>query len=123
MVRAIEAGYPQREIEQRAYEHQRAVERKERLVVGVNEQEMAEEAPIPVATLDPALEGDQVQRVRAVRARRDAAETARALQALDDAALGTANLVGPIVGAVKAMATVGEIADVLRARFGEHRPV
>jgi methylmalonyl-CoA mutase N-terminal domain/subunit len=122
MVRAIELGFPQREIERRAYEHQRAVERKERIVVGVNEYVNAEEAPIPVATIDPALEGDQVKRVQAVRARRSAAETARALQALDDAATGTANLVGPIVGAVKAMATVGEIADVLRARFGEYHP-
>jgi len=122
MVRAIELGFPQREIERRAYEHQRAVERKERIVVGVNEFVNAEEAPIPVASIDPALEGDQIKRVQAVRARRSAAETARALKALDDAAVGTANLVGPIVGAVKAMATVGEIADVLRARFGEYRP-
>jgi len=122
MVRAIELGYPQREIERRAYEHQRAVERKERIVVGVNEFVNAEEAAIPVAMIDPALEGDQVKRVQAVRARRNATETARALTALDDAARGTANLVGPIVAAVKAMATVGEIADVLRERFGEYRP-
>jgi methylmalonyl-CoA mutase N-terminal domain/subunit len=122
MVRAIEQGFPQREIERRAYEHQRAVERKERIVVGVNEFVMADEAPVPVATIDPALEADQVARVRAVRARRSAAETARALQALDDAACGTANLVGPIVAAVKTLATVGEIADVLRARFGEYQP-
>jgi len=62
------------------------------------------------------------ERVRALRARRNAAEVARALTALDDAAAGTANLVTPIVGAVKALATVGEIADVLRARFGEYTP-
>jgi len=122
MVRAIEQGFPQREIERRAYEHQVAVERKERIVVGVNEYVMSEEEPVPVATIDPALEEDQVQRVRAVRARRNAAEHARALTALDDAAQGTANVVGPIVGAVKAMATVGEIADVLRKRFGEYQP-
>jgi methylmalonyl-CoA mutase N-terminal domain/subunit len=60
--------------------------------------------------------------VRAVRARRSAAEHARALQALDDAAAGSTNLLPPIVGAVKALATVGEIADVLRSRFGEFRP-
>ena len=122
MVRAIEQGFPQREIERRAYEHQRAVEAKERIVVGVNDFVLADEEPVPVAIVDPALEQNQVERVRAVRARRNAAETARALATLDDAAQGTANLVGPIVGAVKAMATVGEIADVLRARFGEHRP-
>ena len=122
MVRAIELGFPQREIERRAYEHQRAVERGERIVVGVNEFVLAEEPSVPVATIDPALEADQIQRVRAVRARRSAAEVTRALAALDDAAAGTANLVAPILGAVKALATVGEIADVMRKRFGEHHP-
>ncbi len=78
--------------------------------------------PVPVAKIDPALEHDQVRRLQALRARRSAAEHARALQALDDAAVGTGNLVAPIVGAVKAYATVGEIADVLRARFGEYVP-
>jgi len=122
MVRAIEQGFPQREIERRAYEHQRAVERNERIVVGVNEYVMAEEAPIPIATVDPQLEVDQVRRVQALRAKRNAAETTRALTALDDAAAGTGNLVIPIVGAARASATVGEIADVLRKRFGEYRP-
>ncbi|HEU0036836.1 MAG TPA: methylmalonyl-CoA mutase family protein [Kofleriaceae bacterium] len=122
MVKAIEQGFPQREIERRAYEHQRAVERKERIVVGVNDYTVTEEQPVPIAVVDPELEASQIARVQALRARRNAAETTRALTALDDAAQGTANLVGPIVGAVKAMATVGEIADVLRARFGEYHP-
>jgi methylmalonyl-CoA mutase N-terminal domain/subunit len=122
MVRAIERGYPQREIERRAYEHQRAVEKKERIVVGVNEYTVAEEAPVEVATIDPALERDQVERVAALRRRRSEAEHGRALAALRDAAGGTDELVGPILGAVKALATVGEIADVLRAVFGEHVP-
>ncbi len=122
MVRAIEQGFPQREIERRAYEHQRAVENNERIVVGVNEYVMAEEAPIPIGTVDPLLEGEQVARVQALRAKRNAAETTRALTALDDAAGGSGNLVAPIVGAVRASATVGEIADVLRKRFGEYRP-
>ena len=122
MVRAIEVGFPQREIERRAYEHQRAVERNDRIVVGVNEFVLAEEPTIPVARVDPALETDQIQRVQALRARRNAAEVSRALAALDDAAAGTANLVVPIVGAVKALATVGEIADVMRKRFGEYHP-
>ncbi len=122
MPKAIEVGFPQREIERRAYEHQRAVERRERIVVGVNEYVMAEEEPVPVATIDPALEEEQVRRLQALRAKRNAAEHARSLQALDDAAAGTGNLVAPIVGAVKAYATVGEIADVLRKRFGEYVP-
>ena len=122
MVRAIEQSYPQREIERRAYEHQVAVEKKQRIVVGVNDFVLAEEEPVPVAIVDPALEADQVKRVQAVRARRSAAEVTAALAALDTAAQGTANLVPPIVGAVKALATVGEIADVLRQRFGEYHP-
>ena len=122
MTKAIEVGFPQREIERRAYEHQRAVERKERIVVGVNEFVMAEEDPVPVAKIEPGLEAEQVQRLQALRAKRNAAEHARALQALDDAAVGSGNLVSPIVGAVKANATVGEIADVLRKRFGEYIP-
>jgi methylmalonyl-CoA mutase N-terminal domain/subunit len=77
---------------------------------------------VPVAKIDPALERAQVERVQALRARRDAAEHTRALRALADAAAGSANLLPPIVGAVKALATVGEIADVLRARFGEYQP-
>jgi methylmalonyl-CoA mutase N-terminal domain/subunit len=122
MVPAIEKGFPQKEIERRAYEHQRAVEAKQRVVVGVNEYVMETEEPVPVAKIDPALEEDQVRRVQGLRSRRNAAEHQRALKALDDAATGSANLVGPIVGAVKAMATVGEIADVLRKRFGEYNP-
>jgi methylmalonyl-CoA mutase N-terminal domain/subunit len=122
MVSAIERGYPQKEIERRAYEHQRAVESNQRIVVGVNDFVVAEEDPIPVAKVDPALEREQCARVAAARSRRNAAEHQRALQALDDAAQGTTNLLPPIVAAVKAMATVGEIADVLRKRFGEYHP-
>ncbi|HTM19641.1 MAG TPA: methylmalonyl-CoA mutase family protein [Kofleriaceae bacterium] len=121
-VAAIEQGFPQSEIERRAYEHQRAVEKKERIVVGVNDFTVAEEAPVEVARVDPALERDQVARVRALRTRRSQAETDRALAALADAARGEKNVVWPIVGAVQAYATVGEIADVLRGIFGEHRP-
>jgi methylmalonyl-CoA mutase, N-terminal domain len=122
MVAAIEQGFPQKQIERRAYEHQRAVESKQRVVVGVNDYVLAEEEPVPVATIDPELERAQCERLAALRTRRDAAEHARALRALGDAAAGADNLVGPILGAVKALATVGEIADVLRARFGEYQP-
>jgi methylmalonyl-CoA mutase, N-terminal domain len=122
MVKAIEQGFPQREIERRAYEHQRAVEAKQRIVVGVNDYVLADEEPVPVAVVDPALEADQIARVQGLRARRAAAETGRALAALADAARGSDNLLPPILGAVKAFATVGEIADVLRERFGEYHP-
>jgi methylmalonyl-CoA mutase N-terminal domain/subunit len=122
MLRAIEAGYPQREIERRAFEHQRAVEREDRIVVGVNRFVAENEPAVPVAAIDPALEAEQVARVRAARGRRNQAETDRALAALGDTAKGGGNLVAPIVGAVKAVATVGEIADVLRGVFGEYVP-
>ena len=122
VIAAIEHGYQQKEIERRAYEHQRAVEKKDRIVVGVNDFTVDREAPVEVATVDPALERDQRDRLAALRRRRDAAAHARALTALADAATGGTNLVVPIVGAVKALATVGEIADVLRGIFGEYRP-
>ncbi len=120
MVAAIEQNFPQREIERRAYEHQRAVEAKQRIVVGVNEYVMEVEEPVQVAQIDPALEREQAARVQAVRSRRDGAKTKAALAALDAAAAGSANLLPPIVAAVKVLATVGEIADVLRVRFGEY---
>jgi methylmalonyl-CoA mutase N-terminal domain/subunit len=122
MVQAIEKSFPQKEIERRAYEHQRAVEAKERIVVGVNEFVMTEEDPVPVATIDPALEREQCARLAALRSKRNAAEHTRALKALDDAAQATTNVLPPIVAAVKAFATVGEIADVFRKRFGEYQP-
>jgi methylmalonyl-CoA mutase, N-terminal domain len=122
MVAAIERGYPQKQIERRAYEHQRAVEAKQRIVVGVNDFVVADEAPIPVATIDPSLEREQCARVAATRARRNPGEHTRALRALADAAASTSNLLPGIVDAVKALATVGEIADVLRERFGEYHP-
>ncbi|HTE56185.1 MAG TPA: methylmalonyl-CoA mutase family protein [Kofleriaceae bacterium] len=122
MVAAIEQGYVQREIERRAYEHQRAVESGERVVVGVNQHRSDTAQPVEVARVDPALEQDQVERLRAFRARRTQAETDRALASLGDAARGGTNMVDPILGAVVAHATVGEIADVLRGVFGEHRP-
>jgi methylmalonyl-CoA mutase N-terminal domain/subunit len=121
MVAAIELGYPQREIQRTAYEYQLEVERKERLVVGVNAF-VQDAAPVPLAELNPRLEAEQVERVRAIRARRDAKEHAEALASIDQAARGTGNLLPHLLRAVKALATVGEIAGVLRAAWGEHEP-
>jgi methylmalonyl-CoA mutase N-terminal domain/subunit len=119
MVRAIEQGYVQREIQNSAYEYQLHIERKERVIVGVNEFVSGSE-PVPVGKVDPKLEEEQVARTRAVRARRDATKFADALAKLEAAAKGTDNVMPFIVGAVKAEATVGEVADVLRGVFGEH---
>jgi methylmalonyl-CoA mutase, N-terminal domain len=123
MVAAIEQGYPQREIERRAYEHQRAVEKKERIVVGVNEFVNDEPPPQNVLKVDPLLEKAQVERVQALRARRDAAAATSALASLEQAARGTENVVPHILHAVKSWCTVGEIADAMRRVYGAYQPV
>ncbi len=124
MVAAIAAGFPQREIERRAYEHQRAVEEKRRIVVGENEFADADDdtaSNAPLHRLDPTVEGAQADRVRAFRTRRDEPSVRASLAALEGAARGSANLVSAILTAVKSDATLGEIADTLRLVFGEHR--
>jgi len=122
VIPAIEKGYIQREIERRAYEHQRAVEKQERIIVGVNDFVTDDSLPVDVAKVAPALERAQVERLRAMRSRRDQAETDRTLRNLRDVAKGGDNLVPAILGAVVAYATVGEIADVLRDEFGTYQP-
>jgi methylmalonyl-CoA mutase N-terminal domain/subunit len=119
MVAAVERGYPQREIQKTAYEHQQQVERGERVVVGVNAF-VQDAPPAPVLTIDPRSESEQVERLRALRARRNAPAHAQALAEVSRAAAGNENLMPAILGAVKALATVGEISDVLRERWGEH---
>jgi methylmalonyl-CoA mutase N-terminal domain/subunit len=121
MVAAIERGYPQREIQRSAYEYQLEVERKERLVVGVNAfEDTGESAAVPVLRIDPKIELEQVERLRSLRTRRDGRAHADALTRVEAAARGSDNVLDPILEAVKAYATVGEIADVLRGAWGEH---
>jgi methylmalonyl-CoA mutase, N-terminal domain len=119
-VRAIELGYIQSEIEEAAYRYQRAIEEHERIVVGVNRFQQDETAKPPVLRVDPAQELRQQQGIITLRARRDNAAVGAALKVLSDAARGTANLMPHIIAAVEAYATLGEIADALRAVFGEH---
>ena len=121
MIAAIEQGFPQREIEQRAYEYQRSIEDKQRTIVGVNDYVLEGETPTAALQLDPALERDQVERVRALRARRDARAWEGAIARLEAAARGTDNLLPHILAAVKAHATVGEIADAFRRPFGDRQ--
>jgi methylmalonyl-CoA mutase N-terminal domain/subunit len=121
MLRAIEQGYVQREIQNAAYAYQRAVDSHEAVVVGVNEFVSEEEAAVPIQRIDEALEQRQVQRVKELRVRRDAGVHRVALKGVEDAARGGENLMPRIVAAVEAYATVGEIADVLRGVFGEYR--
>ena len=120
MLRAIERGYVQREIQNAAYAYQRAVDAKEAIVVGVNEF-TSEDAGVPIQRIDEALEGRQVERVRALRVRRDAGVHAGALRGVEDAARGGENLMPRILHAVESCATVGEIANVMRTVFGEYR--
>jgi methylmalonyl-CoA mutase, N-terminal domain len=121
MLRAIEQGYVQREIQNAAYGYQRSVDAKEAIVVGVNEFASEQEVAVPIQRIDEALEGRQVERVRALRLRRDAAVHAEALQRIADAARNGTNLMPQILHAVESYATVGEIADVMRRAFGEYR--
>jgi methylmalonyl-CoA mutase N-terminal domain/subunit len=121
MLRAIERGYVQREIQNAAYDYQRAVDDKEAIVVGVNEFASEQDAAVPIQRIDEALEGRQVERVRALRARRDAGVHAAALRRVEDVARGGGNLMPQILHAVESFATVGEIANVMRTVFGEYR--
>ncbi len=121
MVAAIERGFPQREIQNAAYAAQLAVDRKQQVVVGVNDFVEVEPPPEGMLRVDPALETEQVARTRAFRASRDEAEARGALAALQDAASGAENLMPRILAAVESKATLGEIADSLRAVYGEYQ--
>jgi methylmalonyl-CoA mutase N-terminal domain/subunit len=121
MLKAIERGFVQQEIQNAAYEYQQAVDREDAVVVGVNRFEVDEEKPIPTQRIDPALEPKQIERVRALRARRDAGPWKSALAAVETAARSGENVMPRIVAAVEAYATVGEIADAMRRVFGEYR--
>jgi methylmalonyl-CoA mutase N-terminal domain/subunit len=121
MLAAIESGYVQREIQEAAYDYQRAVEKKDAIVVGVNQFQTDEPDVIPILKIDERIEREQVERVRAVRAKRDAAKCDSAIDSLRDAANGTENLLPHILNCVEAYATVGEISNTLRSVWGEYQ--
>ncbi len=121
MVAAIRQNFPQAEIAEASFRYQSEVEAKQRLIVGVNVHTVGEEPPIPLHKIDPALEPQQVERVRALRARRDADAAARCLAELREAAAGTTNLMPVILGAAQADVTMGEMCDVLREVWGVWR--
>jgi methylmalonyl-CoA mutase N-terminal domain/subunit len=120
---AIESGYIQRQIQESAYRAQLAIDMRKAIVVGVNEYTSDAPARIEMFSLDPALERAQIARVRALRERRDTTRASGALAAVASAAKTSDNLVPPIIAAVEADATVGEIADALRAAFGEYKEI
>jgi methylmalonyl-CoA mutase N-terminal domain/subunit len=121
MLKAIERGFVQQEIQNAAYEYQQAVDRQDAIVVGVNRFEVEEEKPIPIQKIDPALEPKQIERVRALRERRDAGVWKDALKKVEEAARSSENLMPRILAAVEAYATVGEISDAMRRVFGEYK--
>ena len=120
---AIEAGVIQREIQESAYRAQQEIDAGERVVVGVNRFASGETTEIDVLQIDPDIERRQIERVQRVRAAREAGEWRAALDAVAAAARGRSNLVPPIIGAVEAHATIGEISDTLRSVFGEHKEI
>ncbi len=122
-LQAIEHGFIQRAIQESAYRAQQAVDSGEATVVGVNRFTGGEPAPIEVLTIDPELQSRQIERVRTLRASRAERPWRDALGEVRGAAEGTANLLPPIVAAIEASATVGEIADTLRAVFGEFQEI
>ncbi len=121
MLDAIESGYIQREIQEAAYEYQRAVERQDAIVVGVNKFRVDEETSIPILKVDERIEREQVERLRAVRDRRDADKAAKAIESLAAAASGSENLLPRILEAVESDVTVGEISGTLRQVWGEYQ--
>jgi methylmalonyl-CoA mutase N-terminal domain/subunit len=121
-LRALEHGFQQRSIQESAYRVQRAIDSGDQVVVGVNRFRDEEPgAPPAIQRIDPEAERRQVAGVRRVRAERDPAAWDSAMRRLEDAAAGTDNLMPPLIEAVKAYATVGEIADRLRSSWGVHR--
>jgi methylmalonyl-CoA mutase, N-terminal domain len=121
-LQALAAGFQQRSIQESAYRAQRAIDAGDQIVVGVNRyRDEAPGAPPAIQRIDPEAERRQVAGVRRVRAERDPAAWTAAMTRLEDAARGTDNLLPLLIEAVKAYATVGEIADRLRAAWGVHR--
>ncbi|HEV7682916.1 MAG TPA: methylmalonyl-CoA mutase family protein [Pyrinomonadaceae bacterium] len=121
MLRAIETGYVQKEIQESAYRYQKEIESDDAIVVGVNRFQSEEQTPVPTLRIDPAIEQQQIDRVRAVRSRRDSVATDAALAKLEEAAGGTENLVPRILECVELQATVGEISNRFRKVWGEYK--
>jgi methylmalonyl-CoA mutase, N-terminal domain len=121
MLHAIERGYVQQEIQNAAYEYQQKVDKVEQTVVGVNRFAIVQESEVPLQTIDPSLEPKQVERLKALRAKRPHDAWAAAIKNVEDAARNGDNLMPHIIHAVENYATVGEISDSMRKVFGEYK--
>jgi len=123
MLKSIEQGYVQQEIQNASYEYQQRVDRLEQIVVGVNAFQVDRENPIPLQRIDESLERKQVERLRAFRAKRDKGAWYSAIQGIEDAARHGDNVMPAVIQAVEANCTVGEISDAMRKVFGEYKEV
>ncbi len=123
MVEAIEQGFPQREIAEASYKFQQAVERRDKIIVGVNEFVQEDEAPVPILYIDETTAERQLARLDELKRTRDAEAVRRTLDALREAARGTANTMYPLLDCARAYATVGEMCDALRHVWGEYEEV
>lgn len=123
MVEAIELGYPQKEIAEASYQFQQAVERREKIIVGVNDFVQQDEKPLEILYIDDSAAETQIARLAALKRSRDTDRVARALDALRETARGTGNTMPAILDCVRAYATVGEMCDALRDVWGEYEEV
>jgi methylmalonyl-CoA mutase N-terminal domain/subunit len=121
VIPAIEENFFQREIAEASFRYQSEVEAEQRVIVGVNRYQLEDEPPLEILRIDPALERKQIERVQAVRARRDSAAVEAALAELKRAAAGDTNLMEPIMAASRAYVTMGEMCDALRDVWGVWR--
>ena len=117
---AIEKGYVQKEIQESAYRYQKEIESNERIIVGLNKFQVQEEKPKELLKVDPTVRDQQVERLRELKGQRNQYEVRDALTGVKEAAQTGANLMPPILEAVRSMATLGEICDTLREVFGEY---
>jgi methylmalonyl-CoA mutase N-terminal domain/subunit len=123
MVEAIEQGYPQKEIAEASYRFQQAVERRDKVIVGVNDFVQAGEPPMPILYIDETTAATQVARLEELRRTRDADRLRRSLDALRETARGGGNTMYPLLDCVRAYATVGEMCDALREVWGEYEEI
>jgi methylmalonyl-CoA mutase N-terminal domain/subunit len=122
IIRAVEEGYPQKEIGESAYQHQRQVEDGERLIVGLNAFKSKGDAPIKLLKIEEQVAHEQIERLKQVKAERDSAAVATALAKVEAACRDEKlNLMPPVIEAVKAYATLGEVSDVFRKVWGQYR--
>ena len=123
MVEAIEQGFPQKEIAEASYRFQQAVERRQKIIVGVNDFVQEDEEPLPILYIDETTATRQLARLGELRKTRDNDRVRRALDALRQTARGDGNTMYPLLEAVRAYATVGEMCDALREVWGEYEEV